>query len=96
MTVGVLRLVFHIPGSDSLKAKRRIIRPLSQKIRRRFNVAVAEIEDQDSWQFAVLGCVCISTDSRHADAILAKVADLAERDGEAVLTDYETELTYVF
>ena len=53
-------------------------------------MAVAEIEDQDSWQFAVLGCACISTDSQHADTILAKVADLADCGGEAVLTDYET------
>ncbi len=96
MIIGVVRLVFHLPASDSLKAKRRIIRSLAQQLRRKFSVAVAEIEDQDLWRSAVLGCVCVSSDGQHADAVLAKVADFAERHRDAVLTDYETELIHAF
>ena len=96
MVIGVLRLAFHLPTSDSLKAKRRIVRPLAQQIQTKFRVSVAEIEDQDIWQVAVLGCACVSSDGQHADAMLARIADFAERHPEAVLTDYQTELIHAF
>ncbi|HUY61995.1 MAG TPA: DUF503 domain-containing protein, partial [Candidatus Dormibacteraeota bacterium] len=60
-----------------------------------FNVAVAEVEEQDIWQVAVLGVACVSNDARHADEMLAKIANWVAEDaggGEAVLTRHEIEV----
>ena len=54
------------PTPQSLKDKRRIVRGLIDRVRERFQVAAAEVDDQDVWQTAVVGFACVSNDARHA------------------------------
>ncbi len=60
--VGICTIEIHIPGSDSLKNKRRVIKSIIQRIRNKYNVSVSEIDEQDIWQRATLGIACISND----------------------------------
>ena len=85
MVVGALTLTVHVPDSHSLKEKRQVVGSLLARIRRQFNVAAAEVEDQDAWQVATLAVVCVSSDRRHADEMCQKVLSWVEDDGEAVL-----------
>ena len=85
MVVGALTLTVHVPDSHSLKEKRQVVGSLLARIRRQFNVAAAEVEDQDAWQVATLAVVCVSGDRRHADEMCQKVLRWVEDDGEAVL-----------
>ncbi|HXA28501.1 MAG TPA: DUF503 domain-containing protein, partial [Candidatus Angelobacter sp.] len=62
------------------------------RIRRQFNVAAAEVDDQDTWQVATLGVVCVSSDRRHADEMCQKVLRWVEDDGEALLGTSRFEL----
>jgi Uncharacterized protein conserved in bacteria len=62
MFVGVLQVELYIPGSGSLKAKRRVVRSLKDRIRANFNVSVSEVDAQDKWQRAVVGIACIGSD----------------------------------
>ena len=57
MIIGLLRLEFALHGNDSLKAKRNVARSLKQKLRNKFNVAVAEVEAQESHVRLVLAAV---------------------------------------
>jgi uncharacterized protein YlxP (DUF503 family) len=66
VVVGALTLTLHVPDSQSLKDKRQVISSLLARVRRQFNVAAAEVGDQDTWQLATLGFVCISNDRRLA------------------------------
>ena len=68
-------------------------RSLTTKIRSQFNVAVAEVADNDLWQRLTLGVCCLSNDNRHANEILSKVVSFVEtsRD-DLVLLDYEIEI----
>ena len=93
MHVGICRLVTHLPQAGSLKAKRQVARSLTQRIRNQFNVAVAEVEDNDLWQRLTLGVCCVSNDSAHANEMLSRVVSFVEdsRD-DLVLLDYETEI----
>jgi len=91
--VGVCRIMLHLPESGSLKDKRQVARSLSTRIRNKFNVAVAEVEDQDLWQRLTLAVCCVSTDPAHANEMVSKVVAFVEesrRDLE--LLDYETEI----
>ena len=55
MPVGLLTLEIHLPYAHSLKEKRMVVQRLRDRLRRKFNVAVAELDHQDLWQRAVLG-----------------------------------------
>ncbi|HVA21463.1 MAG TPA: DUF503 domain-containing protein [Candidatus Micrarchaeia archaeon] len=95
MVIGSMRLTLHLPENHSLKGKRQVVQSLVARLRRTFNVAVAEVEDQDAWQVAVLGVACVSNDARHADAMLATIAAWVEADaggGEALLARHQIEL----
>jgi len=79
MPVGLLTLELHIPDAQSLKDKRQVLRSLKDKLRREFNVAVAELEHQDTWQRSVVGVVTISNEEKHVHEVLQKVLDEADR-----------------
>lgn len=72
-TIGVLTLELHIEDAHSLKEKRHVVKGLKDRLRNRFNVAVAEIDHQDSWQRAVVAAVTVSGDRVHAESVLQKV-----------------------
>jgi len=79
MPVGLLTLEIYIPDARSLKDKRQVLRSLKDRLRRRFNIAIAELDGQDTWQRAVVGVVTISCDARHLEDALEKVANESER-----------------
>ena len=85
--------MLHLPESGSLKDKRQISRSLSARIRNTFNVAVAEVEDQDLWQRLTLAVCCVSTDSAHANEMVSYVVQFVqESNRDLELLDYETEI----
>ncbi len=73
MIVGALRVTLRLPESASLKDKRQVVKSVLDRVRQRFNVAAAEIDDNDAWQIATLGFCCVSNSDRHADEILSNV-----------------------
>ncbi len=86
-------MTVHLPDANSLKAKRGVARSLTARLRNRFNVAVAEVADNDLWQRLTLGVCCLSNDAAHADEILSHVVSFVEDcGGDLVLLDYETEI----
>jgi uncharacterized protein YlxP (DUF503 family) len=78
MHVGVARVALHLAENASLKGKRMVVKSIIQRVRNRFNVAVAEIDTQDAWQVATLGIVCVSEDPRRCNEVLSKVLDFVE------------------
>jgi len=91
MTVGVLKIELSLPGNDSLKAKRMVLRSLKDRIRKQFNVSIAEVGEQDKWQKAVLGVASVGADKRYVNGVLSKVIDLIEGARSVDLIDYQME-----
>ncbi len=92
MQIGSLTLVFRMPMCHSLKEKRSIVKSVIARLRNEFNVAVAEVDEQDRWQIAVLGVVNVSNDGAHATRQLQAVVDWVYRnrpDVEVVDTSIE-------
>lgn len=92
MIVGVLRVELSLPGSHSLKDKRRLLRSLLDRLHQTFHVSAAEIDHQDSWRHAEVGVSCVSNSAAHANAVLSKVLTVVEREAEIVITGVEMEL----
>lgn len=91
MFVALLTLELHIPGSGSLKDRRRVVKGMKDRIRSRFNVSVAEVDETELWQRATLGIACVSNDRAHASEVLDKVVDLVRSNTSADLIDYGVE-----
>ncbi|HSQ26409.1 MAG TPA: DUF503 domain-containing protein [Anaerolineales bacterium] len=73
MALGVLTLYLYLPGCGSLKEKRSRIKPIISRLHREFNISVAEVDEQDIWQSAVIACAMISNDSGQTQRSLQKV-----------------------
>ena|SRR5437773_10558878 len=96
MILGACRLELHLAENHSLKGKRQVVRSVSTRLRNRFNLAVAEVEEQDVWQTAVLGLACVSNESRHAHVMLENAVSFVERLRlDAEVADYQIELVRV-
>lgn len=78
MIVGAAAVEIHIHGSQSLKQKRGVVRSISQRVRNRFNLSVAEVGGQDRWQFAVLGLSAAGSDARVVRGVLERALDFIE------------------
>ena len=81
MPIGLLTLEIRLPAAHSLKEKRLVVRKIKDRLRARFNVAVAELDHQDLWQRALLGVVSISSDRKALESLLESV----ERESAKVL-----------
>lgn len=71
--VAVLTLEIFVEDSHSLKDKRHVVKSLKDRLRQKFNVAVAEIGGLDSWQHSVVAAVTVSNDRVHAEQMLQSV-----------------------
>ncbi len=83
ITVGLLTLELHIAHSQSLKDKRQVLRGLKDRLRGRFNISVAEVDFQDTWQRSVVGVVTVSGNQSRAEETL----DRAEQEAVQLLGD---------
>lgn len=79
MAVGLLTLELHLAEAQSLKDKRQVIRSLKDRLRANFNVAVAELDFEDTWQRSVVGVVTLSNEEHHVEESLQKVLAEAHR-----------------
>jgi uncharacterized protein len=75
--IGVVTLELRLAHAHSLKEKRHVVASLKERLRNKFNVAVAEIEYQDLWQRAAVAAVTVSSDHSHAEKVLRGVEDEA-------------------
>ncbi len=92
MFVGVLEIDLLLRGNTSLKGKRKVLSSIKDRTRRKFNVSIAEVDNNNLWQRATLGVCCVSNDRTHASRILAEVVRFVEESFEAEILDYSIEI----
>ena len=78
MTIGILTITLHIPACSSLKEKRRRLKPLIARLRKEFNLSVAEMDHHDVWQSAVIVCALVSNGQQHTQRSLQKTLQWVE------------------
>ncbi len=92
MFIGVCTIELHIPDSGSLKTKRHSLKSIKDRIRARFNVSVAEVDDNDLWQKTTLAVAAVSNDKAHLNKTLDHVLDLVRSVPEVSLLDSHIEI----
>jgi len=72
------------------------LKSLTTRIKSKFNVSVAEVDDQDLWQLVTLGVCCVSNNSRYTNEVLSKVVDfIVDGHFDVELLKYEIEILSV-
>jgi len=94
MVVGVAKLILRLPGNQSLKGKRKVIKSISERLRQRFNLAVAETDVQDVWQTGELGIVAVGNQTSYIDSKLDKAINFVEDMQIAEIVDIKRELIH--
>jgi hypothetical protein len=89
MQLGTLRIVLQIPQSRSLKSKRQVVKGIKDRLKNKFNISVAEVEDNDLWQRATLGIAVVANDGRFIDQVLDGVENYIASNPEVIIVDVE-------
>jgi uncharacterized protein len=92
MVVATLRLDLHLPASQSLKAKRSVLNHVKERIRTRFNAAVAEVDHQDLWQRAALGVAVVGGEAGVLDRVLHDILSSVESEDRLTVLDYQIQI----
>jgi len=93
MNVGVCRISLRLPENLSLKGKRRVLKSIITRVRSKFNVSTAEVDDHELWQLAALGICCVSNNKRYTNEVLSKVVDfIVNSRFDVEILDYEIEI----
>jgi uncharacterized protein YlxP (DUF503 family) len=93
MRIGICTIELRLPGNGSLKGKRRVIKSIVTRVGRGFNVSIAEVDAQNTWQRAVLGVACVSSSASYAHGQMERVVQWIEMNRPDVeLLEYHIEL----
>ncbi len=97
MNVGVCKVSLRLPENQSLKGKRRVLKSITTRVASKFNVAIAEVDNEGQWQLATLGICCVSNNARHTNEVLSRVVDfIVNSHFDVEILDYEIEIVPVF
>ena len=97
MIVGFCLIDLEIPGAQSLKDKRSVVKSMLSRVQNQFKISASEVGDLEHWRSAQLGLAVVSNSAPHASEVLQKAVRYLEEghwDAEIVDVQYETE--YVF
>ena len=95
MIIAAAMITLVIPGNDSLKGKRRVIKSLIERVRHKFDAAVAEVGDNDLWQKAKIGVALVGNDSQLLNTRLQQIMKFMENQYLAEIIDSQVELCYL-
>lgn len=92
MIIGACRVKVHIFESYSLKDKRKVIKSLVERLKSRYNISIAEIDNLDNWKTALIGFACVSNKTKHVQSVISNVLDFIENDGRLEITEENIEI----
>lgn len=96
MNVGICKIKLRLPDNLSLKGKRQVVKSVTARLKNKFNISVAEVEDNDLWQLATLGICFVSNDQRFTNEVLSKVVEMVvNSQGDFEFLNYEIEILAV-
>ncbi len=80
-----------LTGVNSLKEKRNILKSLIARLKNKFNISIAEIDDNDVLRKTTIGAAIVSNKSSFGNQVIAKMIDEIRSRPELMLLDYKTE-----
>jgi uncharacterized protein YlxP (DUF503 family) len=90
--IGTAKVQLSANWVHSLKEKRMIVKSIVDKVKHKFNVSIAEVENQDYHQTITIGLACVSNDSKHANSVVQEVVSYIEDNTEASVEYIDIEI----
>lgn len=84
----MMQVMLFIPGSTSLKDRRRVVKAIKDKVKHGYNVSLLEADDMQKWQSAHLVFVMIAAKREFIDHAFRNIRDMIEKKGEVEISDY--------
>ncbi|MCK5146020.1 DUF503 domain-containing protein [bacterium] len=92
MLIASLQVELLLHATFSLKEKRFVLRSIKAKIKKDFNVSIAEVDYLDKWQRSVLGIACVSNDRRFLDTVLSKIINAIDKDNRIEIVNQVVDI----
>lgn len=92
MIVGISSFELHLPGSRSLKDKRRVVKSLVDRIHQRYRVSVAETGFHDLHQRAEISMAAVTNGEAEMEKLMEEIHGLVENEPEAFLTRWDPQI----
>ncbi len=91
--IAVLSIHLRLHACDSLKEKRGRIKPLMARLRREFNISVAELDLQDQWHESIIACAMVGNERAHLESALQTVEKWVEANWpDGMIIDEQIEI----
>jgi hypothetical protein len=91
VVVGLCVLNLTLPGSRSLKEKRRRIKSIKDRVQNKFSLSIAEVNQDDNWQITQLAIAGVASEKAYLQRIIAQAVKLVETEPEIIITDYRID-----
>ncbi|MCR3759442.1 DUF503 domain-containing protein [Clostridium felsineum] len=91
MRILIMRVTLRASWSHSLKEKRMVVRSIVQKLKNKFNISVAEVDNRDIHQSIVIGISAVCGDIGKVDSTMESIIDFIERNTDAEIIDIEKD-----
>lgn len=92
MVIGSCTLKLRLYESNSLKDKRSIVKSIIGRLKSKFNISIAEIELNGSWQSSIIGFACVTNDTNHANQIISNVINFIDNDDRVEIIEHNMEI----
>ncbi len=95
MVIAVARIRFNLPGNNSLKGKRKVVKSLVAQVRNKYNVACSEVKFHDIWQTAEIGLCTVGNSEPVLASVMEKVLNYVENTCPCEVVDSELEIIHM-
>ena len=92
MIIGTCVVYLQAEWVTSLKEKRMVVKRIIEKAKHKFNISIAEVEEQDRHKIIAIGFACVSNEVSHANSIIDNVINFIEKSTDAVILDTVIEI----
>lgn len=92
MMIGVATIKLYAPWVHSLKEKRMVVQSILSKVQHKFNVSIAEVDEQDTHQTIIVGIACVVGTAALASSVIDKVIRFIEASTDAEILDIQRDV----
>lgn len=92
MFVGICQVELLLPQAQSLKDKRLVLNSLKTRISNKFNVSIAEIDQNDLWQRATIGMSVVTNERKFVDQVFTKILNLLGDEDQLEVIKHQLEV----
>ncbi len=92
MRLGNCVIKIYIPNATSLKDKRSVIKGLKDKVRKKFNVSISEIDENDNHRISILAVATVANKNNYVNRVLSSVVAFMEKQRSFEILEYTTEI----